>query len=90
MGVAAAHTHHVVTWLQNRIDVDLVHDHLEALGLTVLAADPPRNWRSRQASDGGAVGDRVFPYLSVVDHASAVRMHPGVSSRFRAAAARKH
>ena len=38
MGVAAAHMHHVVTWLQNRIDVDLVHDHLEVLGLTVLAA----------------------------------------------------
>jgi glycosyltransferase involved in cell wall biosynthesis len=38
MGVAAAHMHHVVTWLRNRIDVDLVHDHLEALGLTVLAA----------------------------------------------------
>ena len=38
MGVAAAHMHHMVTWLQNRIDVDLVHDHLEALGLTVLAA----------------------------------------------------
>jgi len=33
--------------------------------------DPPRNWRSLQASDGGAVRDRVFPYLSVVDHASA-------------------
>ena len=29
MGVAAAHMHHVVTWLQNRSDVNLVHDHLE-------------------------------------------------------------
>ena len=38
MGVAAAHMHQIVTWLRNRIDVDLVHDHLEALGLTVLAA----------------------------------------------------
>ena len=31
-GVAAAHMHHVLTWLRNRIDIDLVHDHLEALG----------------------------------------------------------
>jgi glycosyltransferase involved in cell wall biosynthesis len=42
MGVAAAHMHHLVTELRNRCDVDLVHDHLEALGLTVLAAAGPR------------------------------------------------
>jgi glycosyltransferase involved in cell wall biosynthesis len=41
MGVAAAHMDHLVTELQNRDDIDVVHDHLEALGLTVLAATTP-------------------------------------------------
>jgi glycosyltransferase involved in cell wall biosynthesis len=38
VGIAAAHMHHVVTELQGRCDIDLVHDHLEALGLAMLAA----------------------------------------------------
>jgi glycosyltransferase involved in cell wall biosynthesis len=38
MGVAAAHMHHVVSELVRRDDIDVVHDHLEALGPTVLAA----------------------------------------------------
>ncbi len=38
MGVAAAHLHRVVTELRRRDDITLVHDHQEALGLTVLGA----------------------------------------------------
>ena len=38
MGVAAAHMHYLVNELARRDDIDLVHDHLEALGPTVLAA----------------------------------------------------
>jgi hypothetical protein len=41
--------------------------------------------RRALASDGAPCETPVFPYLPVVDHASAVRMHPGVSSRFRVA-----
>jgi glycosyltransferase involved in cell wall biosynthesis len=41
MGVAAAHLQRVVDELRHRTDVDLVHDHLEALGPTVLAAASP-------------------------------------------------
>jgi glycosyltransferase involved in cell wall biosynthesis len=41
MGVAAAHMHRVVTELRNRSDIDLVHDHVEGLGPTVLAATGP-------------------------------------------------
>ncbi|MDA4102857.1 glycosyltransferase [Mycolicibacterium monacense] len=38
MGIAATHMHRLVTELAARHDVDLVHDHLEAVGPTVLAA----------------------------------------------------
>jgi glycosyltransferase involved in cell wall biosynthesis len=38
MGIAAAHLHRVVSELRERGDVDLVHDHQEAFGLTVLDA----------------------------------------------------
>ncbi|KUI35640.1 glycosyl transferase family 1 [Mycobacterium sp. IS-1496] len=38
MGIAATHMHRLVTELARRGDVDLVHDHLEAVGPTVLAA----------------------------------------------------
>jgi glycosyltransferase involved in cell wall biosynthesis len=38
MGVAAAHMHHLANELAPRDDIDLVHDHLEAFGPTVLAA----------------------------------------------------
>ena len=38
MGVAAAHLHRVVTEVRRRDDITLVHDHQEALGLTVLGA----------------------------------------------------
>ncbi|KUI30864.1 glycosyl transferase family 1 [Mycobacterium sp. IS-1742] len=38
MGIAATHMHRLVTELAHRGDVDLVHDHLEAVGPTVLAA----------------------------------------------------
>jgi glycosyltransferase involved in cell wall biosynthesis len=41
MGVAAAHLHRVVTELRGRDDITLVHDHQEALGLTVLGALGP-------------------------------------------------
>jgi glycosyltransferase involved in cell wall biosynthesis len=41
MGVAAAHLHRVVTELRRRDDITLVHDHQEALGLTVLGALGP-------------------------------------------------
>jgi len=41
MGVAAAHLQRIVTELRRRDDIDLVHDHLEALGPTVLAAAGP-------------------------------------------------
>jgi glycosyltransferase involved in cell wall biosynthesis len=41
MGVAAAHLYHVVTELRRRDDIVLVHDHQEALELTVLAALGP-------------------------------------------------
>jgi len=37
-GIAAAHLHAVVAELQQRHDIDLVHDHQEAFGPTVLAA----------------------------------------------------
>lgn len=40
MGIAAAHLHHVACRVQ-RGDIDLVHDHQEAFGLTVLAALGP-------------------------------------------------
>src|SRR5829696_706862 len=38
MGVASAHLQMVASELRRRTDFDLVHDHLEALGPTVLAA----------------------------------------------------
>jgi glycosyltransferase involved in cell wall biosynthesis len=38
MGVAAAHIQQVVSEVVRRDDIDVVHDHLEALGPTVLAA----------------------------------------------------
>ena len=38
MGIAAAHLQRIAAELRGRTDVDLVHDHLEALGPTVLAA----------------------------------------------------
>ena len=38
MGVASAHLHLVASELRRRTDIDLVHDHLEAFGPTVLAA----------------------------------------------------
>jgi glycosyltransferase involved in cell wall biosynthesis len=38
MGIAAAHMHHLVGEVVRRHDIDLVHDHLEALGLTHWAA----------------------------------------------------
>lgn len=38
MGVASAHLHLVASELSRRTDIDLVHDHLEAFGPTVLAA----------------------------------------------------
>ncbi|CAM4271724.1 glycosyltransferase [Kibdelosporangium persicum] len=45
MGCAAAHMQRIVTELGERDDIDLVHDHLEAIGPTVLramgAAAPP-------------------------------------------------
>jgi glycosyltransferase involved in cell wall biosynthesis len=41
MGVAGAHMHRVASELHARTDIDLVHDHLEALGPTVLAAMGP-------------------------------------------------
>lgn len=41
MGIAAAHMQHLITELRNRRDIDLVHDHLEALGLAMLAAAGP-------------------------------------------------
>jgi len=41
MGIAAAHLQRVVAELRSRADIDLVHDHLEALGPTVLAAAGP-------------------------------------------------
>lgn len=41
MGIAAAHLQRVVAELRSRDDIDLVHDHLEALGPTVLAAAAP-------------------------------------------------
>jgi glycosyltransferase involved in cell wall biosynthesis len=34
MGIAAAHMHHLVGEVVRRRDIDLVHDHLEAFGLT--------------------------------------------------------
>jgi glycosyltransferase involved in cell wall biosynthesis len=37
-GVAAGHMHHLVNELSHRDDIDLIHDHLEVLGPTVLAA----------------------------------------------------
>jgi glycosyltransferase involved in cell wall biosynthesis len=44
-GVVPAHQHAVVRTLRGRPDIDLVHDHVEAAGLTTLAAlsrrDPP-------------------------------------------------
>lgn len=45
MGCAAAHMQRIVSELRRRADIDLVHDHLEAVGPTVLgamgAAAPP-------------------------------------------------
>jgi glycosyltransferase involved in cell wall biosynthesis len=41
MGIAAAHLDHLVSELRERDDVVLVHDHQEALGLTVLGALGP-------------------------------------------------
>ncbi|MDQ4103654.1 MAG: glycosyltransferase, partial [Actinomycetota bacterium] len=45
MGCAAAHMQRIVSELRRRDDIDLVHDHLEAVGPTVLgamgAAAPP-------------------------------------------------
>jgi glycosyltransferase involved in cell wall biosynthesis len=41
MGVAAAHLHRVVQELRHRDDIDLVHDHQEAFGPTVLSALGP-------------------------------------------------
>ncbi|TFV57466.1 glycosyltransferase family 4 protein [Mycobacterium sp. PS03-16] len=38
MGIAATHMHRVTTELAGRDDIDLIHDHLEAFGPTVLAA----------------------------------------------------
>jgi glycosyltransferase involved in cell wall biosynthesis len=38
MGIAAGHLHRVVTELNQRTDIDLVHDHQEAFGPTVLSA----------------------------------------------------
>jgi glycosyltransferase involved in cell wall biosynthesis len=38
MGVAQAHLHAVVRALRARDDIDLVHDHVEAVGLATLAA----------------------------------------------------
>src|SRR5690348_4330067 len=37
-GVAHAHLHAVVRALRDRDDIDLVHDHVEVVGLPVLAA----------------------------------------------------
>ena len=37
-GVAHAHLHAVVRALRDRDDIDLVHDHVEVVGLAVLAA----------------------------------------------------
>jgi len=37
-GVAHAHLHQVVRWLRDRDDVDIVHDHVEVVGLAVLSA----------------------------------------------------
>ncbi|HEX3310800.1 MAG TPA: glycosyltransferase, partial [Streptosporangiaceae bacterium] len=37
-GVAHAHLHAVVRALRDRHDIDLVHDHVEVVGLAVLAA----------------------------------------------------
>jgi glycosyltransferase involved in cell wall biosynthesis len=37
-GVAHAHLHAVVRALRNRDDIDLVHDHIEVVGLAVLSA----------------------------------------------------
>jgi glycosyltransferase involved in cell wall biosynthesis len=38
MGVAHAHLHGIVRTLRHRDDIDLVHDHLEAVGLATFAA----------------------------------------------------
>ncbi|HYN96547.1 MAG TPA: glycosyltransferase [Pilimelia sp.] len=38
MGVAQAHLHGIVRALRERDDIDLVHDHLEAVGLATFAA----------------------------------------------------
>nr|MDT0657455.1 glycosyltransferase [Micromonospora sp. DSM 115978] len=40
-GIAQAHLHGVVRALRERDDIDLVHDHVEAVGLATLAALPP-------------------------------------------------
>ncbi|MFB9236453.1 glycosyltransferase [Plantactinospora siamensis] len=40
-GIAQAHQHGVVRRLRERDDIDLVHDHLEAVGLATLAAMGP-------------------------------------------------
>lgn len=37
MGVPAAHMLRVITEVRGRSDIDLIHDHVEALGLTMLA-----------------------------------------------------
>jgi glycosyltransferase involved in cell wall biosynthesis len=37
-GVAHAHLHQVVRWLRDRDDIDIVHDHVEVVGLAVLSA----------------------------------------------------
>ena len=45
VGVAAAHLQRVVAELRSRSDIDLVHDHMEVLGpsvLTAMGADRPR------------------------------------------------
>jgi glycosyltransferase involved in cell wall biosynthesis len=41
MGVAQGHVHAVVKTLRARDDIDLVHDHVEAVGLAMLAALGP-------------------------------------------------
>lgn len=70
MGIAATHMHRVATELAGRDDVDLVHDHLEAFGPTVLAAAGSRfppvlhtlHWdlRKHSALYGKLVADRLW------------------------------